>query len=263
MPWVGHLPRRCAEGLTFPRCAPVQASILRRHPHENIVTFYEPFTTITSTFLPMELCGGDLFDYIEVHGALTEPAGRALFRQVVAALQHCHSLGIYHCDVKPENILLSAGVAKLVDFGSASRAISGTRPCSTILYGCPEALAVTRYLASEEGKAGPPPAEYDNEKADVWSLAVTMLAVMSGFLPFEAAAESDSRYARWISLFDAGAKEVPLGRAGAFLFGEADRVATREAASIPLIHLLANMLHPEAAQRFNMERVADHPWFVS
>ena len=55
----------------------------------------------------MELVkGGELFAYIEEREYVDEDEAVFLFRQMVAALLHCHRLGIHHRDLKPENILL-------------------------------------------------------------------------------------------------------------------------------------------------------------
>jgi serine/threonine-protein kinase SIK3 len=47
--------------------------------------------------------GGDLYNYIERNGTLSETQARPIFRQVVSALEFCHLKGIVHHDVKLEN----------------------------------------------------------------------------------------------------------------------------------------------------------------
>ena len=73
----------------------------------------------------MELCrGGDLFDRLTARGTLSEPTGARLCKALVEVLLHCHSHGVVHRDVKPENILMVDKVSdtniKLVDFGVAT-----------------------------------------------------------------------------------------------------------------------------------------------
>ncbi len=80
----------------------VQAEILRTHPHINVVDTWNPFTADGRRLLPMQLCDGDLLTAVERGGPLTERLVQRIFAQVVAALQHCVDLEIYHRDVKPE-----------------------------------------------------------------------------------------------------------------------------------------------------------------
>jgi serine/threonine protein kinase len=103
--------------------------------HPNIVTFYECFHDDHYVFVVMGLySGGDLF------GAITEKLIydnqpqkiKAVFIQILDAVQHCHDMGVFHRDVKPENIMCSEDgtTIYLGDFG-----LSTTRPHSND-YGC-------------------------------------------------------------------------------------------------------------------------------
>jgi len=69
-----------------------------------------------------ELCEGDLLGLVESEGGpgLALAVALPLFGQLCAAVAHCHENGVYHCDIKPENVLLHDGVAKLSDFGACT-----------------------------------------------------------------------------------------------------------------------------------------------
>lgn len=55
----------------------------------------------------LELCtGGELFDEIIKKGYFTEEEARVIFKQMMLALNYCHSQGVAHRDLKPENFLL-------------------------------------------------------------------------------------------------------------------------------------------------------------
>jgi serine/threonine protein kinase len=73
---------------------------------------------IATEFVP----GGDLFDLCKLNGLPSEQFNRFAL-QITSALVHMHNLGYAHCDLKPENVLItnSNGLkcAKLSDFGSA------------------------------------------------------------------------------------------------------------------------------------------------
>lgn len=246
--------RWCPRGLSL---LP-QAAKLRAAPHHNIVTMYESFTVGINSFLPMELCEGDLFGHVERSGPLSEPAGRALFSQVVAALVHSHSVGVYHGDVKPENILLSRGVPKLTDFGSAGFARFATRSCATVLYGSPESVAVYRAVSSGASEDVARMGRDDSARSDVWSLGVSIVASLTSFMPWEAAEPSDARYHHWMKAFEAlGEGEAPLELARRMFWGDESVSAS------PLLHLLCGMLHPNPARRLTMEAVAAHTWFTA
>lgn len=64
----------------------------------------------------------DLFDYITEKKYLSEQEAREIFRQVVEATLYCESKGVFHRDIKDENLLLDmkTGEVKLFDFGSGS-----------------------------------------------------------------------------------------------------------------------------------------------
>jgi serine/threonine protein kinase len=62
--------------------------------------------------------------------------------QLAAGLLHCHSVGVWHLDVKPDNVLVAhSGAVKLTDFGSASTTRHTRRAYGTLQYACPESLA--------------------------------------------------------------------------------------------------------------------------
>lgn len=81
-----------------------------------MVTLYDTEEDQDSLYLFMEYCpgpllsysfltlsGGDLYNYIEKQGPLTEPMARSFLRQIVSALEFCHGKGYAHHDVKLEN----------------------------------------------------------------------------------------------------------------------------------------------------------------
>ena len=56
-----------------------------------------------------ELCSsGDLLTYVRKRRRLAEPIARYILKQVLEALYHCHTKGILHRDIKPDNILIKS-----------------------------------------------------------------------------------------------------------------------------------------------------------
>jgi len=85
--------------------------------HKNIAKVYRLETR--NFLLAMELAnGGTLTQQLQSRGTVfSELEARDLFRQLVEAVAHLHSIGIAHRDLKPDNVLFFDNVPKLVDFG--------------------------------------------------------------------------------------------------------------------------------------------------
>ena len=101
-------------------------------------------STPSAAYLSLELVdGGDLLSPIERRGAYPESHARALFAQVVEAVDHMHTHSVVHRDLKPENICFTAGgeaQIKIIDLGAAGYD-SGEGLCDlcgTALYAAPE-----------------------------------------------------------------------------------------------------------------------------
>ncbi|XP_047324635.1 CBL-interacting serine/threonine-protein kinase 11-like [Impatiens glandulifera] len=155
-----------------------EISIMHRLRHPNIVKIYEVLATKTKIYVVMEFVkGGELFSKISKGGRFGEDLARKYFRQLISALEFCHSRGVYHRDLKPENILIDEnGDLKMTDFGLSALSDEQIRSdgllhtlCGTPAYVAPEIL----------NKKG-----YDGARADVWSCGVVLFVLTAGYLPF-------------------------------------------------------------------------------
>jgi MAP/microtubule affinity-regulating kinase len=106
---------------------------LLNHPH--IVKLYEVIDTPDELFLVMEyVSGGEVFDYLVAHGKMKEDVARKHFRQIVSAVDYCHSLKVIHRDLKAENILLDDKFnVKIADFGFSTQFIEGKKLVSLFI----------------------------------------------------------------------------------------------------------------------------------
>jgi MAP/microtubule affinity-regulating kinase len=69
--------------------------------HPNIVKLYEVIETKSTMFLVMECAtGGELYDYLVVHGKMKEKDARDKFRQILSAVNYCHKKRVIHRDLK-------------------------------------------------------------------------------------------------------------------------------------------------------------------
>lgn len=98
---------------------------LKVHDHKNIVTIYKVLESPIATFIVMDYYKLDLFTSIvdlrhfENNGLLI----KKVFLQICSAIDYCHKKKVFHCDIKPENMLLDSNDnVHLCDFGLATTA---------------------------------------------------------------------------------------------------------------------------------------------
>src|SRR5579859_364154 len=163
-----------------------EARAVARLNHPNIIAIYDVADTgATNGFQPVERVAGPapaggLFIVMELAQgetlhergpqSLAETLDIAL--QVCAALDHAHTHGIIHGDLKPENIAIAPdGTAKLMDFGLAR--YLGSDQAETRLMG------TVLYLAPEQARG-----QVVDARADLYALGVVLYEALTGRLPF-------------------------------------------------------------------------------
>ncbi|MBZ3888899.1 Sperm motility kinase [Sciurus carolinensis] len=89
----------------------------------NVIHLFQVIETKDYIFLIMERVGGEqLWDLIAETDGMQEEDACRLFRQIMQAMQHCHTNGILHLDLKPENVVVdTSSKVKLIDFGLSTR----------------------------------------------------------------------------------------------------------------------------------------------
>ena len=122
------------------------------------------------------VAGRSLRELLKREGRLETDLAIRIARQVASALDHAHRLGVIHRDVKPENILLSEGLATVADFGVA-QALSTVAPQR--LTGTGLQLGTFGYMSPEQA-AG---AMSLDARTDVYSLAVVVYEMVVGEPP--------------------------------------------------------------------------------
>ncbi len=103
-------------GMVYP---PREIELIRKLNHPNICRLFDTIHTSDAIFMITEVVpGGELFDYVAQKDHLSEDEARLILRQLVAATDYMHRMGIAHRDLKMENILLAAdGSVKVIDLG--------------------------------------------------------------------------------------------------------------------------------------------------
>ena len=145
--------------------------------HPNIVKVYDVSFGDRIQYIVEEYIDGiTLKEYLDQQRELKWKEAVHFTLQILRALNHAHSKGIVHRDIKPQNImLLQDGTIKVTDFGIARFSRSETRTMTD------KAIGSVHYIAPEQARG-----EVADERADIYSVGVMLYEMLTGTLPFEA-----------------------------------------------------------------------------
>lgn len=149
-----------------------QAVAMLSHP--NIVSVYDVSHSDDVEYIVMELIDGiTLKQYLQKKSVLDPSEVLDFTIQTAKALEHAHSKGIIHRDIKPQNImLLKDGMIKVADFGIASLE-------NTVEENNGETVGSVHYIAPEQARGEAPDA-----RSDIYSLGIVMYEMLTGKLPY-------------------------------------------------------------------------------
>ncbi|XP_035386310.1 serine/threonine-protein kinase BRSK1 isoform X1 [Electrophorus electricus] len=205
-----------------------EIAILKLIEHPHVLKLHDVYENNKYLYLVLEhVSGGELFDYLVKKGRLTPKEARKFFRQIISALDFCHSHSICHRDLKPENLLLDEkNNIRVADFGMASLQVGDSlleTSCGSPHYACPEVIRGEKY---------------DGRRADVWSCGVILFALLVGALPFD-----HDNLRQLLEKVKSGVFHMPH-------FIPPDCQA-----------LLRGMIEVDPEKRLTLEAIQKHPWY--
>ncbi|OTF73286.1 hypothetical protein BLA29_001636 [Euroglyphus maynei] len=218
-----------------------------RHPY--VIKVYCHFVVQGNGFNRMYIFmaladGGNLYKFLKNRNSLiTEQQCRLYFAQILCGINHMHSVGIAHRDIKPQNVLLRSNrnsisgdyILVVTDFG-LSKVVTDKQQLAKSICGTPV------FMAPELLQSKP----YNPFAADVWALGITLFQMLSMELPF------NFQLPREMIIQSMMERKV--------LFESAFK-KTRQPSN-EYKQLIRSMLEPDEQQRSRIINITNHQWIV-
>jgi serine/threonine-protein kinase len=154
--------------------------------HPSIMTVYSFAEDQGHTFMAMEyLDGQTLRNELDTHGAI--PVNRAveITEAVLSGLEHAHSKGVIHRDIKPDNIqILSNGQIKITDFGIARLTFQPNLTVDGQVFGTPSYMSPEQVVGKDI-----------DARSDIFSVGVMLYEMLTGKKPFTGDSVVSTTYA--------------------------------------------------------------------
>lgn len=176
--------------------------------HPNVCAIFEVGESGDEAYIAMQYVPGQSLDELIARGPASLQLVLSVGIQTADGLQAAHALGIFHRDLKPQNVMLSeGGLVKILDFGLARRLgaeeanFDPARPAAAKAGEMRSTLTARggtiRYMAPEQFVTG-----QSSVQSDIWALGVVLYELASGQHPFARLDAEDYQVMRSIQFFD-------------------------------------------------------------
>jgi eukaryotic-like serine/threonine-protein kinase len=176
--------------------------------HPNVCAIYEVGESGNEAYIAMQYVPGQPLDKLIERGPANLQLVLSVGTQIADGLQAAHALGIFHRDLKPQNVMLTdGGLVKILDFGLARRLPPGDahfdpeKPAlarnASVAATYTARGGTIRYMAPEQFVTG-----HSSVQSDVWALGVILYELSSGRHPFARPDAEDFQAIRAIQFLD-------------------------------------------------------------
>ncbi|OHT14483.1 CAMK family protein kinase [Tritrichomonas foetus] len=206
-----------------------EVMLIKSIDHPFVAEFFELLEDEHYFYIIMEYVeGGNLLDYVNAIGMLTENEARKYFIQMISIFDYLHNeMKIVHRDLKAENVLLDRHCnIRLIDFGLSNK-FTNENPylstaCGSPAYASPEMIKGEEYTAA----------------SDIWSAGILLFAMTHGELPYD-----DDNMQRLLQKIAYSSPNY------------SDHISPQ------LYDLLTKLLEKDPKERITLQEIKEHPWF--